>query len=98
MRPFDTRHLPLLAPARAPLSVSVAATTAHGLLVVAQAFALAWLVTTLVTAPGGDGWHRPAAAVAVVVGARALSSWVADAAAARAALRVSAALRSRVLR
>ncbi|MFP5291232.1 MAG: hypothetical protein ACLGH5_09710, partial [Actinomycetes bacterium] len=47
MKPVDPRLLPHLAPARVPLAGAVLGGTVAGALVVAQAFAVAWLVTAL---------------------------------------------------
>jgi ATP-binding cassette subfamily C protein CydCD len=51
MKPLDPRLLPHLTPARLPLAGVVAASTASGLLLVVQAFAVAWLITALFAGP-----------------------------------------------
>ncbi|MGZ4469232.1 MAG: thiol reductant ABC exporter subunit CydD, partial [Nocardioidaceae bacterium] len=94
MRPLDPRLLPHLAPARRPLAGMLVAGVANGLLLVAQAFALGWLVAA---ALGGDPVLRPAVALAATVAGRALASAVVDVCAARAGSAVSSALRRRVL-
>lgn len=97
MRPLDPRLLPHLRPARTPLVVALVAGAVSGLLTVAQAFALGTLVVDVVTAPAGDAWHTPALWLVGVVLAGAVSSYVVDAATARASGRVSSDLRHRLL-
>lgn len=97
MKPFDPRHLPLLRPARGALVALVLASVVTGLLVVAQAFALGWLVVAVLDDPTGSGWHRPAAVLALVVLGRVAGGLVGDLAGARAAAQVGAGLRARVL-
>ena len=58
MKPVDPRVLPHLRPARWALAGVVAGSTAGGLLLVAQAFALARLVTAAV---GGEDLTGPGA-------------------------------------
>lgn len=94
MKPLDPRHVPLLRPARTALAVQVGATLLAGLLVVAQASALGWLVVAVVT---GEPWRSAAVALALVVVLRAALGLTADLAGARAATRVGHALRGRVL-
>lgn len=95
MKPLDPRVLPHLAPARGPLAVVVVGNVVAGALVVAQAFAAAWLVSGLVagtsTWPAAAGWL-----VAVLLG-RSVLGWVVDVAAAAAAQRVGDGLRSSLL-
>ncbi len=94
MKPVDPRMLPHLRPARAALAAVVAGSVAGGLLVIAQAFAVAGLLTAVLQ-------HRPAAPWALALGGvaagRALASWLTDAAAAHAAGRVGTGLRRRVV-
>lgn len=98
MKPLDPRVLPHLLPARGPLAVVVGGNVVAGVLVVAQAFAAAALVTRVLDDPGGSSWHAPAVAFALVSLARALVSWTVDGAAAHAASRVGQHLRRLVLR
>ncbi|WP_182525716.1 thiol reductant ABC exporter subunit CydD [Nocardioides dongkuii] len=102
MKPLDPRVLPHLRPARVSLAVVVVGNLLAGVLLVAQAFALATLVTRLVT--GGwradlsaDGWAGPALALLAVTVGRGLLSAVVDAAASRAAGQVATHLRRTVL-
>jgi ATP-binding cassette subfamily C protein CydCD len=97
MKPIDPRTLPLLRPARAALVVVVAAGTAGGVLLVGQAFAVAALVTGLHAAPAAATWHASAWRLLGLTAARAALTALSDAAAARAAGRVSTALRVQVL-
>ncbi|QCW51079.1 thiol reductant ABC exporter subunit CydD [Nocardioides dongxiaopingii] len=98
MKPLDPRVLPHLRPAVRPLATSLAGSGVAAVLVVGQAFAVAALVTALVT-DGPDGsWRTPALVLVAVVAGRALVSVVVDVAAAAAAARVGAGLRRTVLR
>ncbi len=96
MKPVDPRLLPHLAPARAPLAGALATSVVAGLLVVAQAFAVAALITRLLD---GDraGSVRAAAALVVVLVGRAVAGWVVDACTTRASARVTGRLRRQVL-
>ena len=96
MKPVDPRLLPHLAPARAPLAGVAAGGLVAGVLVVAQAFAVAWLVTVLLDRDA-TGAGRAALAVLVVTAARAAAGWVVDAASARASAAVVTDLRRKVL-
>lgn len=95
MKPLDPRVLPHLAPARGPLTVVVVGNVVAGALVVAQAFAAAWLVSGLVA--GTSTWPSAAAWLVAVLLGRALVGWVVDVAAASAASRVGDGLRSSLL-
>ncbi|MXG88142.1 thiol reductant ABC exporter subunit CydD [Nocardioides flavescens] len=98
-RPLDPRVLPHLRPARGPLAVVVGGNLLAGVLVVAQAFAAAWLVAGLLTGPRtGEAWHPAAAALVATLLGRALVGWVVDVAAAAAAQRVGDGLRETLLR
>ncbi|MGN6131865.1 MAG: thiol reductant ABC exporter subunit CydD, partial [Nocardioidaceae bacterium] len=94
MKPVDPRTLPHLRPARAALAAVVAGSVAGGLLVIAQAFTVAGLLTAVLehrtTAPWG-------LALGAVAAGRALASWLTDTAAARAAGQVGTGLRRRAL-
>lgn len=100
MRPLDRRLLPHLAPARMPLAGVVAAGVASGGLLVAQAFAVAALVTGLFAGAADRDWSA-AQTAAVALGAvtigRAVTSWVVDVLAARASAVVTTKLRRRIL-
>lgn len=98
MRPLDPRVLPHLVPARLPLAGVVLAGTVSGVLVIAQAFAVAALVAGVVADPSGNGWHEAAYALAGVTVLRALLTAAGDLAADRAAGVVTTGLRARVLR
>ncbi|MBS42736.1 MAG: ABC transporter permease [Nocardioides sp.] len=101
MKPVDPRLLPHLRPAAVPLLGVVASSLVGGVLVVGQAFALAALVVSAVSAGQGSGpssaWTTPAVWLAVVVALRAVNNLIGEAAATRAAARVSSTLRRRVL-
>ncbi len=97
MKPFDPALLPHLRPARTALAGVLAGGLLGGLLTVAQAYAMGYSVVRLVTDPGGDAWHAPAAWLVVIVAARALASYVGDVCSARAAGQVAVALRRRLL-
>ena len=96
MRPFDPRLLPHLAPARTALLGGVAAGTISGALLVAQAFAVAGLVTALL-AQAWDGARSAGVLLAAVTVGRALASWLVDVLAARASAAVTTRLRERLL-
>ncbi|MFB9315029.1 thiol reductant ABC exporter subunit CydD, partial [Nocardioides plantarum] len=94
MKPLDPRVLPHLRPARALLSIVVASGVLGAVLLVAQAYALAGLVVSLV----GDGATTPyAVGLACVVAGRALTTYAGYLAAAAAADRVGAHLRTHVM-
>ncbi len=101
MKPLDPRLLPHLTPARASLAGVVVASTASGLLLVAQAFAVAQLITGLFAAASGeqswDGAVRAAVAVGLVAVGRAATSWLVDMLSARASATVTTTLRRRLL-
>ncbi|HEX6249454.1 MAG TPA: thiol reductant ABC exporter subunit CydD [Nocardioidaceae bacterium] len=100
MKPLDPRLLPHLTPARLPLAGVVAASTLAGLLLVAQAFAVAALVTSLFSGATGGSWDgavRAATALGLVTAGRALASWLVDVLSARASARVTGVLRHRLL-
>jgi len=94
VRPLDPAVLPHLRPARAVLVAVVTAGGLSGLLVVAQAFALATAVTAAVV---GQGLREPVTWLIGVVAARAAVGLLGDLFARRAADRVSGALRRRLL-
>lgn len=98
MRPLDRRVLPHLWPGRTPLALALVGSALGGLLVVAQAFAVALLVTRLLADPAGSGWHPAAVAVLGLLVARAAVSAGVDVAVSAAAVRVGAHLRRVVLR
>jgi ATP-binding cassette, subfamily C, bacterial CydCD len=100
MKPLDPRLLPHLTPARLPLAGVVAASTASGLLLVAQAFAVAGLVTGLFAGARDGSWDAAVASgvlLGVVTAGRALTSWLVDVLSARASAQVTATLRHRLL-
>jgi ATP-binding cassette, subfamily C, bacterial CydCD len=100
MKPVDPRLLPHLTPARLPLAGVVAASTASGLLLVAQAFAVAGLVTGLFTGAQDGSWDAAVAAgllLGIVTAGRALTSWLVDVLSARASAQVTTTLRHRLL-
>ena len=82
MKPLDPRLLPHLTPARRPLVGVVAASTASGLLLVGQAFAVAGLVTSSSQVPREAGRGTPRSPP-VWCSARdagpGLASWLVDA-------------------
>jgi ATP-binding cassette subfamily C protein CydCD len=101
MRPVDPRLLPHLAPARAPLAGVVAGSVIAGLLLVGQAFAVAWLVTALVEGASTGTWDaavRAGVLLGVVTLGRALTSWTVDVLASRASAAVTTTLRQRLVR
>lgn len=101
MKPLDPRLLPHLTPARLPLAGVVAASTLSGLLLVAQAFAVAALVTGLFSGATSGSWEgatRAALALGAVMVGRALTSWLVDTLSARASGAVTAAIRRRLVR
>ncbi|GAB2858622.1 thiol reductant ABC exporter subunit CydD [Nocardioides pacificus] len=105
MKPLDPRVLPHLRPARTSLAVVVVGNLLSGVLLVAQAFALAMLVTRLVTGPsdggagvGFDDWRGPALALVAITLGRGVLGALVDAAASRAAGQVATHLRRTVLR
>jgi ATP-binding cassette, subfamily C, bacterial CydCD len=100
MKPLDPRLLPHLTPARLPLAGVVAASTASGLLLVAQAFAVAGLVTSLFAGARNGSWDGAVNAgvlLGLVAAGRALTSWLVDVLSARASARVTTSLRHRLL-
>ena len=96
MKPLDPRLLPHLAPARGPLAGALVGSVVSGLLVVAQAFAVAAVITALLDGDGPSTWRAAVLLGAVTVG-RAAAGWVVDAGTARASALVTTALRRRVL-
>ena len=93
MRPSDPRLRRLVAPARRPLAVVLAAGVAGALLVIAQAFAITGLVVAAVEGRLALGW---AVAVVALLAGRGLVGWAGDVAAARAAATVASVVRRRV--
>ncbi|MFW6775174.1 thiol reductant ABC exporter subunit CydD [Nocardioides sp. CPCC 205120] len=98
MKPVDPRVLPHLAPARRPLAVVLAASTAGAVLLVVQALALAAVVAGLVDDAAGGGWHTPLVVFVAALLGRAATAYAGDVAAARAAGIVGVRLRDVVLR
>ena len=98
MRPLDPRVLHHLRPARTELVGVVVGQAVGGVLVVAQAFALAATVVGVVSDPSGTGWHDAALALLLVTCGRVAVSGLVDVLAARAAGRVGTTLRRTVLR
>ncbi len=96
MKPLDPRLVPHLAPARLSLAGVIVAGVAAGLLLVAQAFAIAALVAALLAGDDASA-IRAGAWFAVIVLLRGATSLAGDALSARAAVRVGVALRRRVL-
>ncbi len=100
MKPLDPRLLPHLTPARLPLAGVVAASTASGLLLVLQAFAVARLITALFAGPSDGSWDAAVDAgvlLGLVTVGRAVTSWLVDVLSARASAQVTATLRHRLL-
>ena len=98
MKPVDPRVLPLLTPARSALAGVVASGVVSGGLIAGQAFAVAALVTNLLAAPHGDGWHPAAWWLLGIAVARAAVSAGSDLAASRASGQVTRSLRMQVIR
>ncbi|MGN6302709.1 MAG: thiol reductant ABC exporter subunit CydD, partial [Angustibacter sp.] len=98
MKPVDPRVLPLLTPARWSLAGVIGGGVVGGGLVAAQAFAVAALLTDLLAAPATDRWHDAAWWLLGISLGRAVVSWYADLAAARASGQVTRSLRMQVLR
>ncbi|MGN6577352.1 MAG: thiol reductant ABC exporter subunit CydD [Nocardioides sp.] len=96
MKPVDPRLLPPLAPARTTLAGALVASIVAGLLVVAQAFAVAALITRLLDGDR-DGTFRAATVLVVVLLGRAVAGWVVDACTTRASAQVTRRLRRQVL-
>lgn len=94
MRPSDPRLRAQLAPARSELVGVAVSGTATGLLVIAQAWAVAGLVVATIHGTGVTPW---AVAVVGVLAARGLFGALGDVAAARAAGVVGTLLRRRLL-
>ncbi len=94
MKPSDPRVRAQLAPARRPLAGVLVAGVLGSVLVVAQAFAVTGFVLALLD---GQGEVRWAVVVAGVLAARALTGWLTDVAAARAAAVVATDLRRRLV-
>ena len=97
MRPLDPRLRPHLAPARRALTLVVAGSLAGGLLSVAQAFSVGSLIVALVQDPAGASWHPAAWWLAILTLLRALTGYIVDVSASKAAGQVSTALRQRVV-
>jgi ATP-binding cassette subfamily C protein CydCD len=100
MKPLDPRLLPHLTPARLPLAGVVAASTASGLLLVVQAFAVASLITALFAGASDGSWDAAVDAgvlLGLVTVGRAATSWLVDVLSARASAKVTATLRRRLL-
>ena len=96
MKPLDPRLLPHLAPARTSLAGALVGSVVAGLLVVAQAFAVAAVITALLAGDGPATW-RAARLLGAVTAGRAVAGWVVDAGTARASSLVTTTLRRRVL-
>jgi hypothetical protein len=96
MRPVDPRLLPHLAPARTTRAGALVGSVAAGLLVVAQAFAVAALITRLLDGDTGGAARAGAALVGVLLG-RAAAGWGVDACTSRASAQVTGRLRRQVL-
>lgn len=94
MRPTDPRLRVQLAPARGPLAGVLVAGGVGAVLIIAQAWAVSGLVVAAVRGDDLGGWG---VAVAAVVAGRALTGWVGDLLAARAAARVGTHLRRQVV-
>lgn len=94
MRPTDARLRRQLAPARVPLAGVLATGGLGALLIVGQAWAVTGLLVAAVRREELLGW---AVAVAGVFAARALTGWVGDLLAARAASVVGTHLRRQVV-
>lgn len=90
MRPFDTRLLRALPAARAPVAGLAVVGVLQGVATIGLAFALVDLVVAVVA---DDDRSGPATVLALVFAARAGLGWVAERAAARAGVEVSAAVR-----
>ncbi|HEY0774051.1 MAG TPA: thiol reductant ABC exporter subunit CydD [Nocardioidaceae bacterium] len=100
MKPLDPRLLPHLTPARASLAGVVGASTISGLLLVAQAFAVAALITSVFSGASTGAWEgalRAGIALGLITVGRALTSWLVDVLSARASAEVTAGLRHRLL-
>ncbi|AIY17932.1 thiol reductant ABC exporter subunit CydD [Pimelobacter simplex] len=95
MRPSDPRLRAMLAPARAGLAGVVAAGVLGGLVVIAQAWAVAGLVVAVLRDEPLGGWMLAVVGVLVL---RALTGAAADLCAARAAAVVGTVLRHRLVR
>jgi ATP-binding cassette subfamily C protein CydCD len=94
VRPADPRVRRQLGVARGPLIGVVAAGLATSLAVIGQAFALTWLVVSVVR---GDPVLAPALVLAGVFAVKAATGAAGELAAARAASRVSADMRRRLV-
>ena len=95
MKPLDPALRPHLAPARGPLVAATLAGVVGGVLLIAQAFAVASLI---VRTARGESITAAAIATAAVFVARGVLGLVVDLATTRAAGAVSTALRGKVLR
>ncbi len=96
MKPLDPRLLPHLAPARWPLVGVLVGGVLSGGLVVAQAFAVAALVSALLAGNQATAWTAGLALAGVTAG-RAGVGWGVDACAARASASVTTTLRRRLV-
>jgi ATP-binding cassette, subfamily C, bacterial CydCD len=94
MRPLDNAVAPYLRAARVPLVGVLATSLLQGVLVVAQAFALAAAVVAVVDRRSVT---TPATAVVVVIVLRSITAYASDALAAAAASRVTSTIRTRLL-
>lgn len=94
MKPFDPAVLPLVAPGRRWLLAGLAASTVSGVLVLAQAFALAGLVVAVAT--GGEVWVAGSWLVGLGL-VRAVLTWAGESATARADTQITTRLRRRLL-
>jgi ATP-binding cassette subfamily C protein CydCD len=96
VKPLDPRLLPHLRPALVPLAGVVVASVVSGGLVIAQAFAVAAIITALLDGTTTEVAHAGVVLVALTSG-RALAALVADLCAARASLLVTTSLRRRIV-
>ncbi|MEP7161512.1 MAG: thiol reductant ABC exporter subunit CydD [Dermatophilaceae bacterium] len=94
MKPMDPTLARLVPEARRDIAVLVVCGAAQGLAAIGQAFALAWVLVSVVE---NRAWGAPATWCVAAFAARAAASGAAEMVAARAGVRVSAALRRRLL-
>lgn len=94
MKPLEPAFARLVPEARRDIAVLAACGVAQGLAAIWQAFALAWVLVSVVE---DRAWAAPAAWCVAAFAMRAAAAGAAELAAARAGARVSAALRRRLL-
>lgn len=94
MKPLDPAFARLVPEARRDIAVLAACGVASGLAAIWQAFALAWVLVSVVE---DRAWAVPAAWCVAAFATRAAAAAAAELVAARAGARVSAALRRRLL-